>query len=189
VKDRLYTDPAHSARRRSTQTALCYIVTGLCRLLGPILAFTADEAWEFVPGVAHPSVHEDELAPVGITFSAEEERDWKELFALRERVLPELEKARQSKLIGKSLEARITLAGKPEHLAVAQRHGDAFRELLNVSQLQFGSDATELRIDVAKAEGAKCERCWHWETDVGRHAEHPLLCGRCVEAVKQVVPA
>jgi isoleucyl-tRNA synthetase len=185
VKDRLYTDPANSPRRRSTQTALCHLVTGLSRLLAPIIVFTADEAWEFVPGVAHPSVHEDEFVPSRIVLTTEEEREWKELFDLRVLVLPELEKARQSKLIGKSLEAKISLSGKPEQLASARRHADIFRELLNVSQLQFGSDAAELRADIAKADGTKCERCWHFETDVGQHAEYPTICARCVEAVKQ----
>ncbi len=150
-----------------------------------MLAFTADEAWEFVPGVAHPSVHEEEIAPVRAPFSDEEEREWSELFALRERVLPELEKARQSKLIGKSLEAKVVLAGKTDQLGVAQRHADAFRELLNVSQLQFSGDAEDVRVEVTKADGAKCERCWHWETDISQHAEHLTICGRCVEAVKQ----
>jgi isoleucyl-tRNA synthetase len=185
VKDRLYTDPANSPRRRSTQTALYYLVTGLSRLLAPILAFTADEAWEFVPGIEHESVHEETIAPSRFAASESEERDWTELFSLRQRVLPELEKARQSKLIGKSLEAKVTLAGKVEQIATAQRHAEGFRELLNVSQLHLKRDDSDLRIEVAKADGTKCERCWHWEVDVGQNAEHPTICGRCVEAVRQ----
>ncbi len=189
VKDRLYTDPANSPRRRSTQTALYQLVAGLCRLLSPILVFTADEAWEFVPGAEHESVHEQTVAASRFNFSAEEEREWTELFALRERVLPELEKARQSKLIGKALEARITLTGKSEQLAVAQRQEDTLRELLNASQLVLVTSNAELRVEVTKADGTKCERCWHWETDVGRNVEHPTICGRCVEAVKQATIA
>jgi isoleucyl-tRNA synthetase len=185
VKDRLYTDPANSPRRRSTQTALCHLVTSLSRLLAPIIVFTADEAWEFVPGVEHSSVHEEAFVESRLSLGEADEKDWKELFALRVLVLPELEKARQSKLIGKSLEAKITLSGKADQLASARRHADVFRELLNVSQLQFGSDAAELRAEIAKADGTKCERCWHFETDVGQHAEHPTICARCVEAVKQ----
>ncbi len=188
VKDRLYTDAANSPRRRSTQTALCQIVIGLCRLLSPILAFTADEAWEFVPGVEHPSVHEETVVASRLALTAEEEREWNELFALRVLLLPELEKARQSKLIGKSLEAKITLSGPSDQIASARRHADIFRELLNVSQLRFGSESTELRADVAKADGAKCERCWHIETDVGSDSAHPTICARCVEAVKQATP-
>jgi isoleucyl-tRNA synthetase len=187
VKDRLYTDPANSPRRRSTQTALHRFVTGLCRLLAPVLAFTADEAWEFVPGAEHESVHEETVAPSQITFSTDEESEWTELFGLRERVLAELEKARQSKLIGKSLEAKVTLSGLEQTVGAAQRHAETFRELLNVSQLQLRTNVgdAEFRIEVAKADGAKCERCWHWEIDVGQHSEHPTICGRCVDAVKQ----
>jgi isoleucyl-tRNA synthetase len=185
VKDRLYTDPANSPRRRSTQTALYYLVAGLSRLLAPILAFTADEAWEFVPGIEHESVHEETIAPSRFAASENEERDWAQLFSLRERVLPELEKARQSKLIGKSLEAKVTLAGKAEEIGTAQRHAEGFRELLNVSQVQLKRDDSDLRVEVARANGTKCERCWHWEVDVGQNAEHPTICGRCVEAVRQ----
>ncbi len=184
VKDRLYTDPANSPRRRSTQTALCHLVTGLSRLLAPIIVFTADEAWEFVPGMGD-SVHLEEFVASRVMLSAEDEKDWKELFDLRVRVLPELEKARQSKLIGKSLEAKVTLSGTADQLASARRHADIFRELLNVSQLQFGPDAAELRAEITKADGTKCDRCWHFETDVGHYPEHPTICSRCVEAVKQ----
>ena len=198
VKDRLYTDPANSPRRRSTQTALCELVTGLCRLLAPVLAFTADEAWEFVPGVAHPSVHEDEMAPVRTGFSEEEQVEWRELFALRERVLPELEKARQSKLIGKSLEAKVTLGGKDTGASIWKKYPDVLRELLNISQLEIATQhldildaelskpGCELVVNVNKADGTKCDRCWHWETDVGQHHDHPTLCGRCVGAVNAV---
>lgn len=187
VKDRLYTDAANSPRRRSTQTALCRLATELCKLLSPILAFTTDEAWEFVPAVAHASVHEDVVTSPTFVFSAEEERDWTELFALRERVFPGLETARQSKLIGKSLEARVTITGQPEQLGAAQRHRDAFRELLNVSQLELKPDtAADFLVEVNKADGKKCERCWHWETDVGQSPEHLTICGRCVAAVNSL---
>jgi hypothetical protein len=92
-----------------------------------------------------------------VTLSAEDEKDWKELFDLRVRVLPELEKARQAKLIGKSLEAKITLLGKADALTMPKRHSADFRELLNVSQLQFNETDGEVRAEVAKADGTKCE--------------------------------
>ncbi|HTD68119.1 MAG TPA: isoleucine--tRNA ligase [Candidatus Limnocylindria bacterium] len=195
VKDRLYTDPANSPRRRSTQTALCYLVTGLARLLAPVLAFTADEAWEFVPGTEQESVHEEAIMPSRFALSAEDERDWKELFAARPAVLLELEKARQSKLIGKSLDAKVTLQAHTEGtLDFFRLHREELRELLNVSQLEIVTTAplksgTEAWIaTVAKADGMKCERCWHWETDVGQDPAHSTICARCVEAVKQVAP-
>jgi isoleucyl-tRNA synthetase len=183
IKDRLYTDPANSPRRRSTQTALHRLVTGLCQMLAPILAFTADEAWEYVSGKRPDSVHMSVWdSALGIQYSAGEDVAWRNLFLIRELVFPELEKARQAKTIGKSLEAKVTLQlNSPSRPGVADRSSD-LRELLNVSQLDFES-ADVLAAYVSKVTGQKCERCWHWETDVGKTAEHPTLCGRCVEAV------
>jgi isoleucyl-tRNA synthetase len=187
IKDRLYTDPANSLRRRSTQTVLHRLVTGLCQMLSPILAFTADEAWEFVPGHGTASVHEALWQPAAFSRSETEGDAWQSLFALREAALPELEKARQAKLIGKSLEARLTLKGTGPALADAQRHVDSLRELLNVSQVTLDTTGTEtIAATVSKADGQKCERCWHWEADIGQSAEHPNLCGRCVEAVREL---
>jgi len=189
IKDRLYTDAANSPRRRSTQTALHRLVTGLCQMLAPILAFTADEAWEFVPGNGQPStgsVHAAVWRPVLFTRPEAEVAEWKNLFLLREISLPELEKARQAKLIGKSLEAKLTVNGNGQMLADARLHLDSLRELLNVSQVRLASTGGETMFaTVSKADGQKCERCWHWESDIGRSPEHPTLCGRCVAAVKE----
>ena len=189
IKDRLYTDAANSPRRRSTQTALHRLVTGLCQMLAPILAFTADEAWGFVPGNGQPSiasVHAVVWHPVLFLRPETEIAEWKNLFLLREVSLPELEKARQAKLIGKSLEARLTVNGNGQALLDAKLHLDSLRELLNVSQVRLASTGGETMFaTVAKADGQKCERCWHWESDIGNHAEHPTVCGRCVEAVKE----
>jgi isoleucyl-tRNA synthetase len=186
IKDRLYTDPANSPRRRSTQTALHRLVTGLCQMLSPILVFTADEAWEFVPGHPTVSVHEAVWKPAVFTRTAAEISEWQNLFSLREVSLPELEKARQAKLIGKSLEARVTVNGSGQALEDAKLHLDSLRELLNVSQVTLDNTGKDtVFATVSKADGLKCERCWHWETDLGHSKEHPTLCGRCVQAVKE----
>jgi len=129
IKDRMYTDPANSPRRRSTQTALHRIVTGLCKMLAPILAYTADEAWEFVPGRTVESIHRTGWIETTLTRSAAEVGAWNGLFALREKLLPELEKARQAKTIGKSLEARVVLRGTDPLLVDAKTHLEALREL------------------------------------------------------------
>ena len=196
VKDRLYTDPANSSRRRSTQTALHRMLVGLCKMLSPILAFTADEAWEFVPGKTVESVHRLAWQPSRLDGDAKAQEEWKRLFRVRETVLAELEKARQSKLIGKALEAKVELVEFTKgSLEVERRYADELRELLNVSQLEFslGPAAQEGGPDwapvVKKADGRKCERCWHWETDIGADSEHPTICGRCVEAVRGSAPA
>jgi isoleucyl-tRNA synthetase len=192
VKDRLYTDGAGSPRRRSTQTALHRLVTGLCQVLSPILAFTADEAWEHVPGRSAWSVHLTDWQPREFALDDAEKAGWDWLLAVRERVLPELEKARQGRVIGKALEARVRLGvgGLPEGLPSDWQ--GTLRELLNVSQLEVevtpggGGFGGEVKVEVAHAEGTKCERCWHWEGDVGVHAAHPTLCGRCAGAVTTV---
>lgn len=185
IKDRLYTDPADSPRRRSTQTALWRMVRGLCCMLSPILAFTADEAWELIPGRPAGSVHEQVWEPTRLERSAEEVEVWENLFRLRDRLLPELERARQAKVIGKALEARLILCGEDPLFVCARAHADAFRELMNVSQVEFRPEpGRDGPVEVVHATGEKCERCWHWEPDVGRHADHPTLCGRCVEAVR-----
>ena len=185
VKDRLYTDPAGSARRRSTQTVLHRVVSGLCQMLSPILAFTADEAWEFIPARPADSVHASTWQPTAFALSATEAAAWQRLFDLRAAALPELEKARQAKLIGKALEARVRITGPATALAGLEAHQADLRELLNVSQLAWETveGAAEPAFVVTRAEGQKCDRCWHWEMDVGAQAAHPTLCGRCVQAV------
>jgi isoleucyl-tRNA synthetase len=186
VKDRLYTDAANSPRRRSTQTTLHRILASLCKVLAPILSFTADEAWEFVPGKTVDSAHQLTWQPIGFS-RPEPERDvWKNLFELRASALPALEHARQAKEIGKALEAKLTFSGAAATLEQSKAHAEALRELLNISQLEIRPEGdAPVTVSVSKAAGQKCERCWHWETDVGSDPEHPTICGRCVKAVKQ----
>jgi isoleucyl-tRNA synthetase len=188
VKDRLYTDPAGAPRRRSTQTALHRLVTGLCQLLAPVLAFTTDEAWEFIPARPQPSVHETAWTHHGVVLSDEEQSSWPAALSLRDLVLAELEKARQTKTIGKALEARVALRAHPDLAAACAQSADELRELLNVSQVSIETDVAVpvergWEISVATAQGQKCSRCWHWELDVGAHPEHPALCARCATAV------
>ncbi|HXE42678.1 MAG TPA: class I tRNA ligase family protein, partial [Candidatus Baltobacteraceae bacterium] len=197
IKDRLYTDAANSPRRRSTQTALHRLVTGLCQMLAPILAFTADEAWEFVPGKREISVHESEFKSDKFSISEIEQTTWKDLLTARQMLLPELERARQQKLIGKALDAALEITKTPSSFTENLfNNKNELRELLNVSQLSVTNEvrtvveADSIQISggkyiVRKSAGQKCERCWHWETDVGSNPEHPTICGRCVEAVKQ----
>ena len=110
---------------------------------------------------------------------------WQNLFSHREPALAELEKSRQEKLIGKALEARVSISGKPADLETALAHAEPLRELINVSQLELVEEenAEAPTYTVTKAEGIKCKRCWRWETSVGELSDHPEICGRCVEAV------
>ncbi|HTI70407.1 MAG TPA: isoleucine--tRNA ligase [Candidatus Limnocylindria bacterium] len=185
VKDRLYTDPAHSSRRRSTQTALHRMVGGLCKMLAPILVFTADEAWDFIPGNAEWSVHLGIWNPSEATLSEIERNSWTRLFVIREGALAELEKARQAKRIGKALDAVLVLHPTPDEASAVLGNLESLREICNVSAVTVGEGepaAPEVRV-ASETGRVKCERCWHWENDVGGDTLHPTLCGRCASAV------
>ncbi len=185
VKDRLYADAADSPRRRASQTTLLRLCSGLTRMLAPICVFTAEEAWEFLPGDNADSVHLADWPEESLSLSDEGRTTWEDLFALREPALAELEKARQEKLIGKALEARVTITAQPEALETAQANAETLRELINISQLHIVADtkAEAATYVVTKAKGAKCTRCWRWEETVGQHEAHPECCTRCVDAV------
>ena len=166
-------------------------------MLAPMLAFTADEAWEFIPGASKDgSVHESEWQPTEFSVSPEEKKVWTDLFKLREQVLPELEKARQAKTIGKALEAQVKLGLSDGVTTWVVDHLLPLQELLNVSQIKTAHSraadptAKDLQgfpsVEVARADGQKCERCWHYEMDVGSDKDHPTICARCVTAVKAV---
>jgi len=198
VKDRLYTDSANSDRRRSTQTVMHRSIKSLCQMLSPILSFTSDEAWENISMVdGRESVHLTEWVPLKFARPEEEEREWTKLLQLRVRVLPDLEQRRQDKIIGKALDAKVTLVFAPDTPIPPKKYSrptqvEALKELLNVSQLEVreGKEdekflGDDLRVEVAHAEGQKCERCWHWETDVGSNPKHRTICGRCVRAVEE----
>ena len=195
IKDRLYTDPANSPRRRSTQTALHRLVTGLCHMLAPILVFTADEAWEFVPGKPVPSVHLADWKLQDSPRTDAEKAKWQWYFKWRDRVLYEIEQARQTKRIGKALETKPILFVPQKLLDQVRPDSEELRELLNVSKLALENETASPDPDnifsddvhpvIEHAAGQKCARCWHWETDVGSNPEYPTICGRCAEAVKQ----
>ncbi len=193
VKDRLYTDAANSPRRRSTQTALHRIVSGMSQMLSPMLAFTADEAWEAIPGRPTASVHESEWAPTATRLTDAELAGWKTLFAIREKAFPALEQKRHAKVIGKALEATVFLNLPEAEQASAKRLQAELTEVLNVSHVRVGErapgDSSEDAVVVRHCQEfgyVKCERCWHWEpaTDIGTDPAYPGICPRCTEAVK-----
>ena len=188
VKDRLYTDAVNSARRRSTQTALHRMVTRLCQMLSPMLVFTAEEAWEYIPGRPTTSVHASEWKPILVALSEAERDQWSARLQLREGILKPLEKARQEKSIGKALDAQVTIHATAAYRETVDSKGSdtaLLQELANVSQIHWETTADgEPTVTVSKAAGVKCDRCWHWETDVGVDPAYPELCARCVGAVQ-----
>ncbi|MCU0244590.1 MAG: class I tRNA ligase family protein [Acidobacteria bacterium] len=191
VKDRAYCSAKGSPGRRSAQTAMFTVLRDSLLLMAPILSFTAEEAWAYVPGFPgkDPSVHlgefpgpTDWLASKPASFVADMER----LLAVREKALKELEKARESKLIGNALEAKVILRAPAVEAAFLEARRDDLAALFIVSQVEVVADAglTEPAVEVAKAEGAKCERCWNYSTYVGRSAARPTFCARCEKAVE-----
>ena len=188
-KDRLYTFRASSAERRSAQTARYLIADGLARLMAPILTVTADEIWRYLPGSRLPSVH---LAEFPATSEIEELSDpalierWEQLIAVRDEVNRALEAARQAKTIGNSLGAHVTLRARGARGALLERYRGELPMLFIVSQVTLRpepGDAPELEIDVARAEGEKCARCWRIVPSVSASGDMEGLCARCVEAI------
>ncbi|HEU4892723.1 MAG TPA: isoleucine--tRNA ligase [Vicinamibacterales bacterium] len=188
-KDRLYTFAAGATARRSAQTAMYLIAEGLSRLLAPILPFTSDELWRHLPGTRLPSVHIVEF-PARADVQALIDRDlvarWQRLIAVRDDVNRALESARQGKTIGNSLGARVTLTAGGATGALLRRYEDDLPMLFIVSQVSLqAADAGEdtLAIDVARAEGYKCARCWRTVDAISSSPDTDGLCERCVGAL------
>jgi isoleucyl-tRNA synthetase len=185
LKDRLYTFAPNAPARRSAQTALWRIAEALTRLVAPILSFTAEEVWELLPKVEgrEASVHltlfpaMSEIIPGSVKAL---EEDWEQLLATRAQVLARLEGLRAAKIIGKSLEAIVTLPTQAAHLA---KYASALPELFNVSEVEF-SETEE--IAVRASDQPKCERCWRYVPDVGTSTSYPTVCQRCAEALEAI---
>jgi isoleucyl-tRNA synthetase len=187
LKDRLYTFAPKSVGRRSAQTALYQIVDGFARLLAPILAFTADEIWENLPGRREPSVHLAEFPEVEDRPGDKELlARWEQLFEARSAVQKVLEDKRNEKLIGASLEAFVRISAGGQMLDLLRSYEDQLAAIFIVSRVELQeSDAAELQIEVEHAPGAKCERCWNWSETVGQDARYPTLDARCVRQVEE----
>lgn len=202
LKDRLYTFPANSPLRRGSQTVLSEIVTALAKLMAPILSFTAEEIWQVLPestlqGSKPMSVHLAEFPePPAVFQDSNLHSTWNYLFQVRSKVQFALEKTRREKVIGSSLEATVVLHATEPNFPLLTRYVAELPALFIVSCVQVEpassismtgtrlADSTlGLEIEIFKAQGAKCDRCWNIRQDVGSQAQHPTLCGRCVEAL------
>src|SRR5690349_2024224 len=169
IKDRLYTFAPRNKARRAAQTALLRIAEALARMLAPILVFTADEIWENLPNRAEPSIHLTQLPSVSEGADDALFAEWEQLYAVRDNVLRALEEARVAKLIGSSLEAKVTLRASGSTLELLQRHQNDLRYLFIVSQVELGNaqQGEDVSITISTADGKKCERCWNYSTRVG----------------------
>ncbi|MDA8482075.1 isoleucine--tRNA ligase [Pseudomonas resinovorans] len=197
IKDRQYTTAADSVARRSCQTALFHIAEALVRWVAPILAFTADEIWQYLPGERNESVMLNtwyqglsEL-PEGFELGRE---FWEQVMAVKASVNKELENLRSNKAIGGNLQAEVTLFAEDALAAALAKLGDELRFVLITSAADVQplasapADAVEtevagLKLKIHKSAHTKCGRCWHHRADVGQFVKHPDLCARCVENI------
>ena len=190
VKDRVYCSGKGSLERRSAQTAMFTILRDSLLLMAPILSFTADEAWAYVPAFEgkDASVHLGEFPKAQDWLGSKRAgfvEDMERLLAVREKVLKELEKSREVKLIGNSLEASVTLKAPAAEAAFLEARRDDLAALFIVSAVAVEKGAGgDLAIEVGKAAGGKCERCWNFSTHVGTSPDYPTFCARCEKVVK-----
>ncbi|HLH07222.1 MAG TPA: isoleucine--tRNA ligase [Terriglobales bacterium] len=198
LKDRLYTSAPNSPGRRSAQTAIWRIGEALVRLVAPLMSFTADEVWQYLPPVPgrSASVHvekfwsESELAPES-GHQHKLKQEWEALLKVRVEVLKALEAARERKEIGSGLEAQITLHAPESLYPVLEKYKSELRYIFIVSNVELlrsagtnGSDG--LKITVSRASGQKCERCWNYSTHVGENLAYPMVCERCSAVLEQI---
>ncbi|MDN5346834.1 MAG: isoleucyl-tRNA synthetase [Clostridia bacterium] len=202
IKDRLYTWPAASKGRRAAQTVLYETITALVRLLAPVLAFTSEEIWQYLPAEGDKpfSVQLTTWPEINPLYIDEDlERRWERLMTLRGEVSRALEMARQEKDLGNSLNAAVYLYPDAESYAFLKDFAPELATVFIVSEavleapgkpLPSGQeilarlDIPGLKIVVTKARGKKCERCWMVKESVGQDEEHPTLCARCSQVLK-----
>lgn len=197
IKDRIYTAKADSPQRRSAQQTMYEVITALVKMLSPILAFTTEEIWQYLPHkeeelsvqmAGWPEYNEDYLDP-------ELEARWDKILKLREFVAKPLEEARQQRIIGHSLDAQVQLfaagewydflQGLTEDLAnIFITSSVSVQKLEDAPQDAYSNEDLEgVAVSIVKAPGEKCERCWTYSISTGEDAEHPTLCRRCAAVI------
>lgn len=194
LKDRLYTYTAASHGRRSAQTAMYVILVNLIKLIAPVLTFTSEEAWQYLPGRDQETVQLAAWPQVERAYLDEELAvRWQQMLEYREVVTRRLEEARQQKQIGSSLGAALDLYADAAAYAALAPFAERLPELFIVSSCRLHRDTTPpgdsveekgLSVAVSPATGEKCQRCWMLHPSVGAKSEHPLLCPRCSETVE-----
>ena len=195
IKDRQYTLPSDARARRSSQTAIYHLLQAFVRWIAPILSFTADEIWNYMPGEHGKYVFLDTWYDHLFPMDADTNLDadfWQYMLQMRNDVNKAIENGRNQKLFAQSLEVEVTLYVKPEALAYMERLHDELRFVFLSSKVEviqtdtwpadaLCSETGQYAVVVNKTSSKKCTRCWHHVPDVGVDAAHPEICGRCVE--------
>jgi isoleucyl-tRNA synthetase len=200
LKDRLYISAPKSRARRSAQTAIWRIGEALVRLLAPIMTFSSEEIWRYLPAVGNrpESVHlayfpspKDLLGEDVPEQQGEQLQDWQTLRVVRDEVLKALEEARNNKLIGTGLEAQVTITAADPLYSQLQRYADQLRYLFIVSAVTLvrasgNGGSGSVHVEVKHADGLKCERCWNYSTHVGEDKNYPTVCERCSAVLREL---
>jgi isoleucyl-tRNA synthetase len=191
LKDRLYTSAPKSKARRAAQTALYRLLDSLVRLAAPIMSFTAEEVWGHMgrPGSVHTALFPEPGELTSGIGDAMRQRipEWDRLMEVRASVLKSLETARNDKLIGAPLEARVRLRAAGDEYALLRKYEAELAALFIVSQVEVESGEGALGVAVERAAGAKCERCWKYSTDVGSDLRYPTICRPCAAAIGEML--
>jgi isoleucyl-tRNA synthetase len=191
IKDRLYCEKEDSVERRAAQTTMYRILSAITRLIAPILSFTAEEIWSYLPHAASDdakSVFLNEMPKTsGISVDDAFVEKWDLIYQTRMDANKVLEEKRNEKLIGKSLEASVTISVADEKAyATLSEATQLLAEVLIVSEVRVEkAESGETAYVVARAEGEKCDRCWMYLHSVGKNAAHPTLCARCAKVVSE----
>lgn len=195
IKDRQYTMAKESRGRRSAQTALFHIVQALVRWMAPIMSFTAEEIWQYIPGKSAESVFlttwYDALAPLSLDHSMMDQAYWEKIQLVRDAVNKEIENLRNAGKVGSALEAEVYLYCGPKLKKQLDALQDELRFVLITSFAKvipehsgpldvIVTDVPGLALKIEPTSQPKCDRCWHRRQDVGENPDYPGLCGRCV---------
>ena len=189
IKDRLYTSKADSLERRSAQTAMYEILDSLVKILAPMTCFTAEEIWNAMPHRENENVESVMLTDYPKYKPEYENKEleerWNKIIALKEEVSKKLEEARMEKVIGHSLNAKVTLYTNDDKYDQLVKDAELLATVFIVSKVEVENnkreDDMEIGIKVEAADGEKCERCWMYSDTVGRNHTHPTLCKRCID--------
>ena len=188
IKDNLYCNSPNSKKRRSTQTVIFKLLKETILLIAPILSFTTEEAWENMPDFEgkEDSVHLNLFPKIEKKYLNIIDNDkWEKIIKLRDKILKEIENARDAKIIGDSLEAEINLDLNDEYYNLVSANTKIFKEILVVSKINLKKSEKE-KISIQKSNGKKCPRCWNWFLDDTSKNKLPELCTRCSLEIEEL---
>jgi isoleucyl-tRNA synthetase len=189
VKDRIYVEHKNALRRRASQTVIFETLVSLLKLIAPILSPTAEEMWSHLKGFVQeesvflstfPASNKEIIKP-------EIEEEWEKVWRIREIANKKIEEKRIEKVIGHSLDTKLTIKANENDFALLSKLGNELKDVFIVSQIDLQRDNNETEISVSKAEGEKCERCWQYATTLtAATGQFPNTCQRCADTLSSL---